>query len=135
MSKLKISFVKNTPMKIVLENFYFDYYGKTLKIPRWYAFDWLSIPRPMQWVVDMNQSNNIISWLIHDYLYSKISWVENRRKIDSHFYYNIRYQNPPVKSALVFIGVYYFGGFSFKKDYNYNKYKKEIISVKKDLWI
>jgi len=135
MSKLKVSFVPHSPMKIVLEDYYFDYYGNTLKIPRWYAFDWLSIPRILQNLVDMNQSNNIMSWAIHDYLYSQISPIQDRRQIDSHFYYNIRYINSPFRSALVFIGVYFFGGFSFKKDYNYVKYKKQITSFRKDLWL
>lgn len=115
--------VPNTPMKILTQPFYFEYDGKTEKIPAWYAYDWLSIPQLFQNVVDMNESNNVVAWLIHDYLYSLACHIiVTRKDADCKLFNDV----DGYGKYAVYIWVRAWWWYSWKKDSNYKKYKKEI---------
>jgi len=51
--------IYNSPMKILVKDYQYIYKGKIIVIKAGYAFDGLSIPRPCQWLVDMNGTENI----------------------------------------------------------------------------
>jgi len=133
---MKLWLVPNTPIKILLEDYYFNYEGIVVKIPRWYAFDWLSIPNYLQWIVNMNESDNITDWLIHDFCYSLISpRFITRQWADALLFHRLKDTNKKWRAILIYIWVFYFGCFSWKKDYNYKKYKTLINKERKRLWI
>jgi len=129
---MKVVFIENTPMKILLEPYYFSINGKSYKIPQWYAFDGLSIPRPCQWLVDMNDTENIEAGLEHDFWYSKISGIQ-KEIIDKHLLQRTR-RNNGKRAVLVYLWVYFFGFLSYQKDSNYKKYEKEIKQKREELW-
>jgi len=131
---MKIELVENSPMKVLLEDYYFEYQGKTVKIPMWYAFDGLSIPRPLQWLVDMNYTENIKAWVEHDFLYSKLSeHISNRDGSDAHLYRNVKASK--TRAVLVYLGVYFFGKPSYRTDSNFEIYKKQIQSYREAMGI
>ncbi len=129
---MKLVTIKGTPMKMLLEPEYFRYWWQTIKIPAWFSFDGLSIPRLMQWLVDMNSSDNIIAWLIHDWFYSFLSWKEVSR-FDSDFDLYERLDFPP--NVLVFIWLRLWWWVAWKKDKNYKKYKKQIERARIENWL
>lgn len=123
---MKTYFIPNTPMKILLEEveyFKSPFSFERVVIPKSYCFDGLSIPRYLQWLVDMNKTKNILAWLIHDYEFSEISdiWFMEankrlRRNLDCTF----------IAKWIIWGWVSTFWWFSYKKDSNYKLYKKEI---------
>ena len=129
---LKTGWIPNTPMKILLEPYYFNLYGNTIKIPAWYAYDWLSIPRPLQWLVDMNETQNQEAGLSHDFLYSKLSGICSKHKSDYYLRDNVKTSEK--KSTIIFLWVYYFWDSSYKTDTNYKKYEKQIKEMREELW-
>lgn len=119
--------IPNTPMKILLNPVYFEW-GKVLhKIPEWYAFDWLSIPSIFQGIVDMNQTNNIKAWLIHDWMYSDLCQLDITRKLSDKDICD-RIWLP--SNILIYIWLRLFWWLSWRKDSNYRKYKEEIIQAR-----
>lgn len=129
---LKTAHIPNTPMKILLEPYYFNLYGLTVKIPSGYAFDGLSIPRLLQWIVNMNETQNTETALAHDFLYSKLSGICDKYEADWYLRDNIK--TSKIKSTIIFLWVYYFWGSSYKTDTNYKKYEKEIQEARRELW-
>lgn len=66
-------FIQNTPMKMLLDDYKFLFGKVYVIIPKGYAFDGLSIPQVFQWIVNMNETQNIEAGLEHDYLYSELA--------------------------------------------------------------
>ena len=125
---MKTYSIRNTPMKILLESVYFGYKDMTLKIPAGYAFDWLSVPQLFQNIVNMNETNNIEFWAIHDYFYSEACIVSITRKdADKHLWECIW----GLSGLIVYLWVRIWWAFSWKKDRNYKKYKKQIELARK----
>jgi hypothetical protein len=132
---LQIACIPNSPMKILLDDvsyFIHEFSIETRTISKSYTFDWLSIPRPFQWLVNMNLTQNIKAGLIHDYEFSRLSDVSfmeaNKRlreNLDCSF----------AARWIVWWWVVLFGTFSYKKDSNYNKHKEEIIKAREILWL
>lgn len=115
--------IKDCPMKILLEPIYFEINWRVYKIPEWYAFDWLSIPQYFQGIVNMNQTNNTIVACFHDYTYSRIhnhpiTRKESDRKLKKDIAWFSRH--------FIYIWIRVWWYFSWKKDTNYHKYKKQI---------
>lgn len=131
---MKAHFIDYSPMKILLEDeeyFLEEFSMEQRVIPKSYAYDWLSIPRVFQWLVNMNLTQNIRAWLIHDFEYSQLSEVSfreaNRRlreNLDCTF----------LSKWIIWLWVTLFGTLSYKRDSNYNKYKKQITNARKELW-
>lgn len=131
---LKTAFIPNTPIKIVLEDYYLTYNGIAYKIPAWYAFDWLSIPRVFQWVVDMNMTDNIAIGCLHDYFYSQLSG-KNKRFSDEVLLNMLGEYNAWWRCCIVYLWVHFFGFTAYRKDSNYDKYRFEIHEARKQLWL
>ena len=131
---LKTAYVPWTPMKIILEPYYFDFFGQCVKIPAGYAFDGLSIPRELQWLVNMNETQNQEAGLEHDFLYSKLS-EKISSKIDSDYHLRYRVKCSKFRATIIFLWVDYFWKSSYRTDSNYIKYEKEIKNLRKKLWI
>ena len=131
---MKVWFVPNTPMKILLEPHYYEYEGETIKIEAWYAFDGLSIPRPFQWVVNMKSTKNIKAWLEHDHLYSKLMEGKSSRK-GSDIHLKKWVEAGFIRSRMVYRGVRMFWWGSYRKDSNYVTYQERIVAYRKYLWL
>ena len=129
---MKLFLIKDTPMKILLEDYSFRFNNETLTIEKWFAFDWVSVPQIFCWIFKLNNTNTLIYWMEHDYLYSKLcSKSLNRREADLHYMSRL---NPLGTKLLAYAGVRLWGWLSFKKDTNYNKYRttiKEYITLLK----
>lgn len=127
---IKVALIPNTPMKIVLEDYYFQYEGRTHKIPTWFAYDGASIPRFVNFLADRNHNDITIQGAIHDFLYSKASNLYWRYKMDRHMKENIDWfsQYP------IYLWIRSLWWNSYKEDRNYHKYHKEIKEARKDLW-
>lgn len=126
---MKTSSISKTPIKLLLEDYTFFLDWEMVVIPQWYAFDGLSIPRPCQWLVDMNETDNLEAGLEHDYCYSLVSWI-SKKEWDKHLYRAIEKNNGMIRAFLVWLWVYLFWFMAYQKDSNYKKYKKEIIEHK-----
>lgn len=129
---LKLYTIPDTPMKLLLESIYFDFNGKTIKIPAWFAFDWPSIPRYLSFVYKPNDSNILKFSIDHDFLYSTLCEENNRKEADMHYAKDIE---PLRTKILSYIGVRIWGRRWYKKDLNYRKYKTKIEYARKALWL
>lgn len=131
---MKAWFIPNTPMKILLEEHKFMFRGVMVVIPQGYAFDGLSIPQWLQWVVDMNQSGNIEAGLHHDFFYSKLAkYICTRKESDQNL--KLELKAGKISKNIVYAGVRVFGKSSYQKDSNYLKYKKEIKEYREKMWM
>lgn len=129
---MKVEFIPNTPMKILLEEHRFMFGKIMVIIPQGYAFDWLSIPQWLQWVVDMNETENTEAGLHHDFFYSKIGkYICTRKESDQNL--KLELKAGKVSKNIVYAGVRVFGKNSYQKDSNYLKYKKEIKAYREAL--
>lgn len=127
-----VDFIENTPLRVTLEPVYFqsikitttrtsDTY--TLKVPPFFFYDSASIPRIIKFLDDNTHEQ---AYLIHDFLYSKLSDTQGvvftRKQADLQLFNDLcgweRY--------IIYAWVRLFGWYSWKKDYNYNKYKTQI---------
>lgn len=138
---MKAEFIPHTPMKLLLEPHYFDFNNSKLKIPSGFAFDGASIPRIFSFLLKPNDTDSLIAWLEHDFLYSNISWEVKRKDADILFMLKL---SPLLTRLFVYIWVRTWGWYSFKRDRNYQKYKIQIekarknhklTSLTKQLWI
>lgn len=128
---MKTYHIEHTPMKILLQDYSFDYFGVNMNIKKWFCFDGASVPRLLSFIFKPNDTDTLIAAMIHDYLYSKLSWVINRKESDIYFMWKL----PWIFTRLfAYIWVRLWGWLSFKKDTNYKKYK-EIIKIYREVLI
>ena len=127
---MKAEFIRHTPMKLLIEPYYFDYKWEKLKIPSGFAFDGASIPRIFSFLLKPNDTDSTIAGLEHDFLYSKISWAIDRKDADLFFILKL---SPLLTRIFAYIWVRAFGWYSFKKDRNYKTYKVQIEKARKRL--
>lgn len=131
---MKAEFIPNTPMKMLLEDYIFCFHNINIRIPKWYAFDGLSIPQAFQFLVNMNHTENIKAGLEHDFLYSLLAKdICNKKEADLHLVWTLK--TSFFSKFMIYFWVWIFGKFSYHKDSNYKKYEKEIKEYRKKLWI
>lgn len=132
---MKSDFIPNTPMKILLEEHrFFLREWVMVVIPVGFAYDGPSIPQAMQWVIDMNHTENIKAGLEHDFLYSILAkYICNRKEADQHFKKTVH--GNVISKKLVYAWVRGFGWRSYHKDSNYKKYEKEIKEFREKMWM
>lgn len=130
---MKAYFIDNSPMKILLEDIKYypeEFSLETQIIQKGYSYDGLSIPRVFQWLVNMNLTQNIKAGLIHDFEFSQLTDtsfreanVRLRKNLDCSF----------ISRWIVWLWVSTFGYFSFERDSNYKRYKKQIQKAREEL--
>ena len=128
---MKVHYIKHTPMKILLEPVYFQYFWKTLRIPSGFCFDGASVPSFLSWIFPINSSDYLQWALEHDFLYSQICSENNRRLADKHY---VAKMKPFFRKKIVYFVLWLFGKFSYKEDDNYNRYAYAIQQIRADLW-
>lgn len=128
---LKTINIENTPLEMLLEDYYFEYNWKTLKIPAHFVSDNASIPRVFSFLYRKEDKSK---YWIHDYFYSKAFEKHGNKSIsrkdaDLKLLFDIKtWERYPI-----YYWVRLLGWISWKKDYNYKKYKKAIKFYKKTL--
>jgi len=129
---IKLEILKNN-YYFTLEEYYFEYKWKIIKIPKWFYFDGWSLPRFLYFLAFPVEQPYLKHFMIHDFLYSKKSdkelfefWIKtNRKEIDLYFLKWIS-SISKIKWFLFYIWVYIFWGRYYKKDFNKEKIKKEV---------
>lgn len=117
---------------MLLEDYKFTFGKVYITIPKGYAFDWLSIPQACQWIVNMNDTQNIKAGLEHDYLYSELAKdICDKNEADEHL--ETRVKAWKVRKRVVYLWVHYFWHSAYRKDTNYRLYEKEIKEAREKL--
>lgn len=128
---LKTTYINDTPMKMLLEDYSFEYLGKTITIPMFFCFDWASYPRYVSFVFSPNDNTTLTQGLKHDWLYSELSEETERKRADRFFSEKL---SPLLTRIFAYYGVRLWGRFSWKKDSNYKKYKEQITNFKDEFY-
>lgn len=128
---LNTAYIPWTPMKILLEDYSFEYLGETIIIPIFFCFDWASYPRYVSFLFKPNDNRTLEQGLRHDWLYSERSKETERKRADRFFASGL---SPLLTRIFGYYGVRLGGRFSWKKDSNYKKYKQDIEMFKTELY-
>lgn len=122
--------IKNTPIEITLEPIII-YMGNKwlLHIPAWFATDGASIPRIF---TALDNKKHKEAYVKHDFMYSRICELDlSRKEVDQI----LREDVGSIEWEIIYIWVRVWGILSWKKDTNYDKYKKLIKTIRLDNWL
>lgn len=128
---LKTTYIEDTPMKMLLEDYSFEYYGELITIPMFFCFDGASYPRYVSFLFKPNDNRTLEQGLRHDWLYSELSKETDRKRADKFFASGL---SPLLTRVFGYYGVRLWGRFSWKKDSNYKAYKKQITDFKDEFY-
>ena len=118
-----IAKIEWTPLYCTLKSIDFEINWKEYNIPKGFIFDWASIPSIVYWLYDRRY---LLPYIIHDFLYSEIIeklWYETVSRLDAD---RKLLQDLNKWRILIYFWVRLWGWYSYKKDRNYDKYRKEI---------